>query len=135
MFTRLIQILLMIVVGVVLYFSWLPDPNFIHETYLPEWLLRWSNHYYNLRTAVPFVVLGFLLEAYNNQKGITEDSESKVYDFIHNMCLATMVVCIAEAGQLLIQRRSPDIADVFFGIMGSIIGTLFYNLFKRLKNA
>ena len=47
----------------VFYFSWLPNPDLGTETYLPFGLLEKSNYYYNLRTAVPFVAIGFLLEA------------------------------------------------------------------------
>jgi hypothetical protein len=31
--------------------------------YFPLWLRDWSNEYFNLRTAVPFVIWVFLLEA------------------------------------------------------------------------
>jgi hypothetical protein len=53
---------------VIFYFSWIPDSNLKSESYLPLWILNWSNYYFNLRTAVPFVVFGFLLDAYNSQK-------------------------------------------------------------------
>ena len=60
------------VIAVVFYFSWLPDPSFKNETYLPRWLLKWSDHYYNLRTAIPFLAVGFLLEAYTQEKHTNE---------------------------------------------------------------
>jgi hypothetical protein len=53
---------------VIFYFSRIPDSNLKSESYLPLWILNWSNYYFNLRTAVPFVVFGFLLDAYNSQK-------------------------------------------------------------------
>jgi hypothetical protein len=46
----------------VFYFSWLPSPDLGKESYLPLWLSVWGNYYYNLRTAVPFVGIGFLME-------------------------------------------------------------------------
>jgi len=126
---------LLIVIGVVFYFSWLSDPGLMSETYLPMWLLNWSNRYYNLRTAVPFVAFGFLLECYTEYKSPNEEVQNKGLIFMQNTGIALIVVCIAEGGQFMIQRRSPDLMDVFYGITGSIMGALVYNLSKRLKNA
>lgn len=126
---------MLIVIGVVFYFSWLSDPGLMSETYLPIWLLNWSNRYYNLRTAVPFVAFGFLLECYTEYKSPNEEVQNKGLIFMQNTGIALIVVCIAEGGQFMIQRRSPDLMDVFYGITGSIMGALVYNLSKRLKNA
>lgn len=135
MSNKIILLLLLIVIGVVFYFSWLSDPGLMSETYLPMWLLNWSNRYYNLRTAVPFVAFGFLLECYTEYKSPNEEVQNKGLIFMQNTGIALIVVCIAEGGQFMIQRRSPDLMDVFYGITGSIMGALVYNLSKRLKNA
>jgi glycopeptide antibiotics resistance protein len=134
---KVVLFLLLFVIGTVFYFSWLPDHNLESETYLPKWLLNWSNYYYNLRTAVPFVAVGFLLEAYTQYKS----SNDKNSNFMQNLGIATIIVCLAEGGQFLIQKRSPDLMDVFFGILGSFTGGLGYYLvnavmnFKRSRNA
>jgi hypothetical protein len=57
----LLVLLLSCTVGI-FYYSWLPDPKLASETYLPAWLLDWSNLHFNLRTAIPFIGFGFLLE-------------------------------------------------------------------------
>jgi glycopeptide antibiotics resistance protein len=138
---KVVLFLLLFVIGTVFYFSWLPDHNLESETYLPKWLLNWSNYYYNLRTAVPFVAVGFLLEAFTrhiSSNGINHDKNS---NFMQNLGIATIIVCLAEGGQFLIQKRSPDLMDVFFGILGSFTGGLGYYLvnavmnFKRSRNA
>ena len=129
---KIVLSLLLVVIAVVFYYSWLPDPSLANETYLPKWLLNWSNHYYNLRTAVPFFVVGFLLEFYSDEK---EEIFNQKKNFIQNIGFATIIVCIAEGGQFLIQKRSPDLMDIFYGIIGSLIGSLGYNLMKKLKNA
>lgn len=133
MFQKIVLLILLVVIGVVFYFSWLPDPSLRTESYLPRWLLNWSNHYYNLRTAVPFLAVGFLLEAYVQQKSPNETNQSKNLNFIQNIGIAAIIVCIAEGGQFIVQKRNPDIMDVFYGIIGSIAGGLFYNLFKKFK--
>lgn len=135
MFHKIVLLLLLFIIATVFYFSWLSDPGFASETYLPRWLLKWSNQYYNLRTAVPFLGLGFLLEVYTERSDLNEGSNSKKLNFIQNIVFAAIIVCIAEGGQFVIEKRSPDFMDVFYGIAGSIIGALGYNLLKKLKNA
>lgn len=131
---KIVLVLLLLVIAVVFYFSWLPDPDFVKETYLPKWLLNWSNHNYNLRTAVPFVAIGFLLQAYTNHKSLNI-LNNKNLNFIENIGFAAIIVCIAEGGQLLLQKRNSDFTDIIYGIMGSLIGTMLYNLLKKLRNA
>ena len=104
----------------------------MEESYLPMWLLNWSNKYYNLRTAIPFLALGFLLEIYTEYNGF---NNNKKLNFKQNIVFAAIIVCVAEGGQFIIQRRNPDLMDVFYGIAGSIIGAVSYNLLKKLRNA
>lgn len=128
---------LTLIVALVFYYSWLPDTNMKSETYLPQWLLDWSNFHYNLRTAVPFVPFGYLLQAYSKRKNLNTVNENKNLIFIQNLGVAGIVTLIAECGQFLIKGRSPDLMDVYFGIIGSLVGALAYNLFNkiRLRNA
>lgn len=130
---KIVLLILLFIIGIVFYFSWLPDPSLKSETYLPNWLLRWSNQYYNLRTAVPFVAVGFLLEAYAHFKTSHQIAHGKKLNFIQNIGIAAIIVCIAEGGQFMIHKRSPDMMDVFYGITGSIVGAIGYNLLKKDK--
>lgn len=132
MSNKIVLLLLLFVVGAIFYFSWLPDPSFRNETYLPNWLLNWSNRHHNLRTAIPFVALGFLLEASTQHKSSNEINNNKNLNFMQKLGIAATIVCIAEGGQFLIQKRSQDLTDVFYGILGSLIGAFVYNLCNRL---
>ncbi|REH01907.1 VanZ family protein [Flavobacterium aquicola] len=134
---KLILFPLFIVVGFVFYYSWLPDPSFKNESYLPKWLLDWSNDYYNLRTALPFIAFGYLLETYSQKKTLYKMDVNRNLIFIQNLGVAAIVAFIAECGQFLIKDRNPDLMDIYFGIIGSLIGALVHNLFNkiRLKNA
>lgn len=140
MFKKTVQFLLFFTVVAVLYYSWLPDQTLETETYLPNWLLNWSNYYYNLRTAIPFVVLGFLLEIFAQAKTSNPQKGKRKLIFIQNLGLATIIVCIAEIGQFFIKNRSPDTMDVFFGMLGSLFGGAGYYFinslvkFKRIRN-
>ncbi|TDD94691.1 hypothetical protein [Flavobacterium cellulosilyticum] len=138
---KTIQILLFCVVGAVFYYSWLPDPSLSSESYIPKWLLNWSNYYYNLRTAIPFVAFGFLLEEYSDFNTRNRSIKNTIIIYLRNLAISATIVCIAEGGQFLIKNRNPDLMDVFFGILGSIVGGLGYHLinvliyFKKIRNA
>jgi glycopeptide antibiotics resistance protein len=134
---KLILFPLFIVVILVFYYSWLPDSQMRSETYLPKWLLDWSNHYYNLRTALPFTAFGYLLAAYSQRRNPYKMNVNKNFIFIQNLGVATIIAFTAECGQFLIKGRNPDLMDIYFGIIGSLLGALMHNLFNkiRLKNA
>jgi glycopeptide antibiotics resistance protein len=105
---------------IIFYFSWLPSGEFGKETILPAWLLAWSNTYFNLRTALPFLFLGSFTAIKNNAY------------LAFFSCI--VVVCIAEAGQFFIADRNPDLLDIVFGALGSIVGIGIVQFFRRKKN-
>jgi len=139
MSTKAVCLILFFVIAAIFYYSWLPEPNLSTETYLPKWLLNWSNQYYNLRTSIPFIAVGFLLEDLAQQMSSLEYTHRSL-NFIQNIAISIIIVFIAEGGQILIQKRNPDLMDVFYGILGSLIGGLLYYVrtmlfsFKRFRN-
>jgi glycopeptide antibiotics resistance protein len=120
--------LIIIIISLIFYFSWLPDPSFKTQPFLPNWLIIWTDHYGNLRTAIPFVLLGFCLSQLDEFKNDIQAANFKrkvSYRVIKvNIIIATSVVVVAELGQFLLSRRHPDIIDVFFGILGTVAGIL-----------
>lgn len=125
-------LLIFIIVIFALYLSWLPNPDLSTEIYLPLWLRNWSNYYYNLRTAVPFIAIGFLLEVNSYKNNFDAFDSYKFNVFAQNTAISILVICIAEVGQLFIENRHADFSDVFFGILGSIIGSLLYYILQYL---
>lgn len=111
----------------IFYFSWISDNKLSSESYLPLWLRDWSNTYFNLRTAVPFVAFGFLLQALFP---LISSSKKKLNTFaawLLHTAIALAVVCLAECGQFFILNRHPDFMDVLYGVLGSQLGfVIFY---------
>jgi len=118
----------------VFYYSWLPNPKLEQETYLSSWIRDWSNKYYNLRTAVPFIAIGFLLEVLTSNKNPLGKRRNGLGLIIRNTFISSVGVCTAEAGQFFVKNRNPDLVDIFFGILGSLIGCFIYSLVFILLN-
>lgn len=105
----------------VFYFSWLPNPSFVNQSYLPRWLVYWADVYVQLRTAIPFLPIGFLCQYIFKP--------SSFFTF-KGFLLALIVVALAEIGQFFLPYRFPDWMDVFFGITGALVGMLAYFIFS-----
>jgi len=113
----LVIITLLVCIFCVFYFSWLPNPSFVNQHYLPRWLVYWADVYVQLRTAVPFVAIGFLLQFLYKPQG---------FFTFKGFLLSFLLVFIAELGQFLLPYRHPDVMDIFFGVLGAILGMFFY---------
>jgi hypothetical protein len=96
----ILPLLVLVCISAFFYFSWLPSPDLETETYMPSWLWDWSNYYYNLRTAVPFVALGFLLEMASRIKDPIAALKKNPRIFIQNISISAVVVRIAEGGAI-----------------------------------
>jgi glycopeptide antibiotics resistance protein len=127
-------ILFLVITVSILYFSWIPDPSLTSESYLPVWLRDWSNSFFNLRTAIPFVAFGFLLDALDSKRSKDKKRKIKFDVWFKNGCTATFVVCLAEGGQFFILNRHPDIMDVLFGVLGSQVGSVIFYILRGLKS-
>ena len=108
---------------IIFILSWLKNANFENISFIPNWLNNWSNIHGQLRTAIPFIPLGFLLNTYKKKWIVS----------LLGLLICFLVVCIAEIGQLLIPTRVFDIVDIFFGIIGSLFGMVLQNIFKKIE--
>lgn len=105
----------------VFYYSWLPQPSFKSEKYLPNWLVSWTNEYGVIRTGVPFIFLGFIASL----------SRSRAFSVLKIFLTLTGVLLLAEFGQLFLPNRSFDILDIIAGMVAIILGQLVGMLFKK----
>lgn len=121
---------LLFIVLSIFYFSWIPDTSLHSESYLPSWLVDWSNQHYNLRTAVPFIFLGFLLETKLLLPTTATIKFSLITIRVRHLGISFLVVVLAEVGQFFCNRH-PDILDVVYGLIGSIAGGFIYYLFRK----
>ncbi|SEJ39281.1 VanZ like family protein [Dyadobacter sp. SG02] len=103
--------------GIVLYLSWLPDPDIGFQPYFPEWLGKWTNANVNLRTAVPFALLGFTGDLFF-QRSITDLRRKRARLLI----ALSLVVLTAEIGQVFLPKRHFDTGDILWGISGAATG-------------
>lgn len=126
----LTAVLFLICTAGIFYYSWLPSSNLRTETYLPQIIIDFTNEYLNGRTAVPFVLLGYLCEV------LLRTDKNKKKNFVHvkTIFICTVIVCAAEAGQFFISDRHPDSMDIFFGITGGVIGGMCALVFNKLNH-
>jgi hypothetical protein len=129
---KIITLVISIVVVCVFYYSWIPDSKLGTESYMPRFILNWCNSYYNLRTAIPFFIIGFLFEFVSTLKKRAD--YSKFRSALINTFFSAILVGAAETGQKFLVRRYPDLNDVLFGISGSIIGAFFFHSIVSFKN-
>lgn len=110
--------------GVILYFSWVPDPNIGDLAILHGWFSDWINSYGNLRTAVPFFVFALFFELVYHWSSL----KSRIILIIGSL----IIVSIAEVGQLLLPKRHFDLMDIIFGLSGTIMGLIIGIIIKSL---
>ena len=128
----IVIVFLLVCIGSIFYYSWIHNPGLETETYLPLWIRKWSNEYYNLRTAIPFVILGYLLEVWQGLSN-TAATANRFAFRLKTVIIIAVVVCLAEGGQFFIATRQPDFRDVFFGISGGVLGYLMYHLIQKIN--
>lgn len=94
----------------VAYFSWLPSPALSESPLLPKWLSNWADEHYNLRTAIPFLGIGFM------------GGLSRRYLLTLMLCFA--LASFVEIGQLLLPKRTFDLEDIMYAMLGTLMGLL-----------
>jgi glycopeptide antibiotics resistance protein len=81
--------------------------------------------YVQLRTAVPFLVIGYILQFL---------CKPNAYFTLKGFVFSFLVVLIAEGGQFLLPYRHPDVMDIVFGVLGTLLGMFFYYQTFKLRH-
>ncbi|RAJ94148.1 VanZ like protein [Larkinella arboricola] len=117
---RLIYFFTFLGIALIFYLSWVPDPHMSFVWFLPEWVAHWADVKKNadLRTAVPFVFLGFMVGTWLSRSGHPWSW------WVLAVLGLTLVAVVAEAGQLVLPQRHFSWADILWGAAGSGLGLL-----------
>ncbi len=102
----------------VFYFSWLPRPQLGSQVPLPGPLAAWvdaaANE--NLRTAVPFFLLGLATGARLRLR------KAGFRMWIFHGLVMVGIAAVAELGQLFIPARTCDSGDIAWAAVGAAVG-------------
>lgn len=125
---RLKIIVVLIGAGLIFYLSWVNNPDLAHVWFIPKWLGKWTDtrSHQNIRTAVPFVFLGLIIEFFDYPKRF-----SAVRWTVWWLVLVGVVV-IAELGQLLRPFRTFSWSDIGWGAVGAFVGLLIGRILSSL---
>ncbi len=109
-----------LLVSSIFILSWLPRPQLLSYPIVGLFFGDWLDHpdYYSIRTAVPFIPLGFFLFT------MLGYSNRMKYRLMHSISLSVVVVLLAELGQLLRPGRYFDWHDIIWGFYGAVFGSL-----------
>ncbi len=110
--------LLVLGAGLVLYLSWQPHPQMATDWFIPRRVAAWADENRNdtIRTAVPFVALGWLLGGWL----ALQNRPWRQWPLAWAALLA--LVTLAEVGQLFLASRSFDLGDIGWGAAGALLG-------------
>lgn len=114
--------------GLVLYLSWRTHPRMEDVGFIPEWVSAWADERRNdtLRTAVPFVALGWLAG------GWLWGQRRPWRQWPWAWAALVLLVIVAEVGQLFRPERSFDPADIGWGAAGALLGLGTVAALRRL---
>lgn len=97
--------------------SWAPDSRMTELRWLPEWIARLADRDPNIRTAVPFVPLAFLLMRGFARCGLKWPVAGTL--LVCGACLG-----LSELGQVFLPSRTADVADLLWGGVGILLGVV-----------
>ena len=107
----------LLLILLILAASWSPDSRMTALRWVPGWAAEWADRDPNLRTAVPFIPLAFLLMRGFAWRGWKWPALWSVG--VCGVCLG-----LSELGQVFLPSRTADVADLIWGGAGILVGVL-----------
>jgi VanZ like family len=103
-------------VWLILLASWAPDSRMTALRWVPGWLANWADRDPNLRTAIPFIPLAFLLtHGFRSCK--------LKWPAAWAVLLCGLCLLFSEFGQVFLPLRTADVRDLLWGGVGIAVGT------------
>ena len=105
-----------VLICIILAASWAPESQMAQLRWVPGWIGNLADRDPNIRTAIPFIPLAFLL--------FLGFSKTKVkWPIVWSMVACGLCLCLSEFGQRFISGRTADVKDLMWGAAGIAVGT------------
>jgi len=106
-----------LLIFLILAVSWVPDSRMTELHWLPRWVAALADRDPNIRTAVPFIPVAFLLLLGFSWRGV----KSPV---LWSVGVCGVCVLLSESGQLFLPSRTADVRDLLWGMSGACVGVV-----------
>jgi hypothetical protein len=98
--------------------SWAPDSRMTALSWVPGWLGAWADRDPNIRTAIPFIPLTFLLV-----RGLA--TSNLKWPLAWAVLVSGVCLGFSELGQVFLPLRTADVRDLLWGGAGILGGAVF----------
>ena len=114
--TALVLAMAGLLLALILLASWAPDSRMTELPWIPDWVAALADQDPNLRTAVPFTPLAFLLM-------VGFSVRECLWPRVWTLTLCGACLGLSELGQVFLPGRTADGWDLLWGGVGSAVGT------------
>ena len=105
-----------VLICIILAASWAPESQITQLRWVPGWIGNLADRDPNIRTAIPFIPLAFLL--------FLGFSRTKVkWPIAGSVTVCGLCLVLSELGQRFIPHRTADVKDLLWGGGGIAVGT------------
>jgi glycopeptide antibiotics resistance protein len=106
--------------------SWAPESQMTKLSWIPGWIANLADREPNIRTAIPFIPLAFLLF-----RGLSARRVKR--PLIGALMTCTLLLFLAELGQNFLPHRTADVKDLMWGGVGIGLGIGLARCLRRTK--
>lgn len=116
-----------VIVLLIMVASWAPQSQMTKLSWIPGWVAHLADREPNIRTAVPFIPLAFLLF-----HGLVV--RRAYHPLVGSVVTCTLLLFLAELGQDFLPHRTADVKDLMWGAAGIVLGIVLAQLRKYIRN-